>query len=71
MPFAKCRTGKILAIHRIQDGVLFPNGMKMPERNSSGRIAALTMAGDGVSVRDHRGDREPERAERGRRRPAA
>ena len=37
----KCLTGNTLATHRIQAGVLLPNGMKMPDRNSSGRMMAL------------------------------
>ena len=45
MPSAKCRTGKIRAIQTIQAGVLLPNGMKIPDKNSSGRIVALTIAG--------------------------
>src|ERR1017187_10949600 len=47
---AKCLTGKTLAIHRIQDGVLLPNAMKMPDRNSSGRIVALTIAADASAL---------------------
>jgi len=39
-------TGKTRAIHRIHCGVLLPNGMKIPDRNSSGRMVALTMAAD-------------------------
>ena len=45
MPRAKCQTGKIRAIQTIQAGALLPSGMKTPDRNSSGRIDALTMAG--------------------------
>src|SRR5271165_680902 len=45
MPLAKCQTGKIRAIHTIHAGALLPSGMKTPDRNSSGRIDALTIAG--------------------------
>ena len=43
MPRAKWRTGKTFATHRIQLGVLLSKAMKMPDRNSSGRIVALTI----------------------------
>ena len=54
MPAAKCRTGKIRATQRIQAGVLLPRGMKIPERNSSGRMLAFTIAAGGVGVGDQR-----------------
>src|ERR1035441_2457041 len=44
IPLAKCRTGKIRAIHRIQDGELSPSGINIPERNNSGRMLAFTIA---------------------------
>ena len=43
---AKCQTGKILAIQWIQDGALFPSGIKIPDRKRRGKILALTTAGD-------------------------
>lgn len=46
IPSAKCLTGKIRAIHKIQAGVLLPKGMKIPDRNSSGRMIALTTAAE-------------------------
>jgi hypothetical protein len=45
-PSAKCRTGKMRDTRTIQLGALAPSGMKMPERNRSGRIVALTIAGE-------------------------
>jgi hypothetical protein len=30
---AKCRTGRMRANHRIQEGVSLPNAMKIPDRN--------------------------------------
>jgi hypothetical protein len=42
---AKCFTGKIVPTVMIHCGVLSPSGTKMPERNRSGRIDALTMGG--------------------------
>ena len=45
MPSAKCRTGNIRATQTIQAGALLPSGIKTPDRNSSGRIDALTIAG--------------------------
>ena len=40
----KWRTGNIRASQRIHDGVLSSNGMKIPDRNSTGRMTALTTA---------------------------
>src|SRR5262245_38867983 len=50
IPSAKCLTGKIRAIQRIQSGVLFPNGMKIPDKKSKGRIVALTMAAEASAL---------------------
>ena len=38
------------ATQRIQLGALVPSGMKMPERNSSGRMVALTIAGEASAL---------------------
>ena len=50
MPLAKCQTGKIRAIQTIQAGALLPSGMNTPDRNSSGRIDALTIAGEASAL---------------------
>src|ERR1700722_17480033 len=36
------RTGNTRAIHKIHGGVVLPNAMKIPDRNSTGRATALT-----------------------------
>src|SRR5260370_31879472 len=82
MPSAKCRTGNIRAIQTIQAGALLPSGIKIPDRNSSGRIDALTMAGEAsalgmteamakpsaqkLAAPDHQHDEEPEQRDAGR-----
>ena len=65
MPAAKCRTGKMRAIQRIQDGVLLSNAMKMPGEEQQREDAGVDDGAGGVGVGDERGDREAERTERG------
>ena len=42
---AKCFTGKMSATVVIHVGASSSSGMKMPDRNSSGRIVAFTIGG--------------------------
>src|SRR5581483_182576 len=45
MASAKCLTGKMVPTVLIHAGELSPSGMKMPDRNRSGRMMAFTTAG--------------------------
>ena len=62
MASTKCRTGKMLPTALIHVGVSSPSGMKMPERNSSGRIVALTIGGAASAFGITGGDRQRQRA---------
>ena len=63
MASAKCFTGKTAPMNRIHAGASSPSGMKMPERNSSGRIAAFTMGGAASAFGIAAGQRQRQRGE--------
>jgi hypothetical protein len=45
MPEAKCNTGNMRATHMSHDGAVDDSGMKIPDKNSSGKTLAFTTAG--------------------------
>ena len=63
---AKCFTGKMSATVVIHWGASSSSGMKMPERNRSGRIAAFTMGGAASAFGIAAGEGQPQGGERQR-----